>query len=182
LSGDGRIEVVDYDFRWPATFEQLKQRLQQALGTLALAIEHVGSTAVAGLAAKPIIDLDVVIAGRAELPQVVSRLAQLGYEHEGDLGVTDREAFRQPPGEVPHHPYVCIESSLALRKHLALRDYLRAHPARALEYGRLKRDIISRGVADRSDYSRAKTAFLLQALKDAGISDLDLTAIEKTNF
>jgi GrpB-like predicted nucleotidyltransferase (UPF0157 family) len=82
---------------------------------------------------------------------------------------------------VPHHPYVCIESSLALRNHLALRDYLRAHPARAVEYGRLKRDIIARGVADRSDYSRAKTGFLLQALKVAGISDSDLAAIEKTN-
>ena len=100
------VVIADYDPSWPATFEQLRDRLTGTLGLLAVAIEHVGSTAVPGLAAKPIIDLDVVIADRADLPAVIQQLRPLGYQHEGDLGVPGREAFTTPAGP-PHHLYVC---------------------------------------------------------------------------
>jgi GrpB-like predicted nucleotidyltransferase (UPF0157 family) len=81
------VVVVDYDPAWPATFARLRERVVEVLGPLAVAVEHVGSTAVPGLAAKPIVDLDVVIADRGDLPEVVRRLRPLGYRHEGDLGV-----------------------------------------------------------------------------------------------
>ena len=103
--------VVDYDPAWPATFARLRERVVEALGPLALAVEHVGSTAVPGLAAKPIVDLDVVIAHRSDLPEVVRRLRPLGYRHEGDLGVTGREAFTTPGGLPAHHLYVCAAGS-----------------------------------------------------------------------
>src|SRR6266567_3992999 len=83
--------------RWPAVFAQLRDHIANALRPLATRIEHVGSTAVPGLAAKPIIDLDVVIATRDDLPAVIERLHPLGYRHEGDLGVPGREAFTTPP-------------------------------------------------------------------------------------
>ena len=155
-----RIEVVDYDPGWPAAFEGLQTLFRQALGELALRIEHVGSTAVPGLAAKPIIDVDIVIAGRAALPAVIARLAERGYRHEGDLGITDREAFRPPPGMVRHHPYVCLEGSQPLRDHLVFRDYLRTHPLAAAAYARLKRDILARGILDADSYGRAKAEFI----------------------
>ena len=72
------------------------------------AIEHIGSTSVPGLAAKPIIDLDVLLASAAYLPETIRRLATLGYEHEGDLGIAGREAFRTPPSLFAHHLYVCL--------------------------------------------------------------------------
>lgn len=83
------------------TFQQLRDRRAARLGPLAVAIEHVGSTAVPGLAAKPIIDLDVVIADRTDLPTVIQRLRPLGYHHEGNLGVPGREAFTTPAGIPP---------------------------------------------------------------------------------
>lgn len=109
------VEIVDYDPQWPATFCQLRDRIAAVLGPLAIRIEHVGSTAVPGLAAKPIIDLDVVIGSRINLPAVISRLGALGYDHEGDLGIPGREAFITPPGAPAHHLYVCAADSLNLR-------------------------------------------------------------------
>jgi len=96
-----------------------------SVSDVAIAIEHVGSTAVPGMAAKPVIDMDVVIASRTNLPSIVSRLGSLGYQHRGDLGIADREAFLAPRNQPAHHLYLCVENSLALKNHLAVRDYLR---------------------------------------------------------
>jgi GrpB-like predicted nucleotidyltransferase (UPF0157 family) len=161
------VVIADYDPRWPATFAGLRDRLAAALGPLALRIEHVGSTAVPGLAAKPIIDLDVVIATLADLPAVIGRLRLLGYDHQGDLGVPGREAFTAPPGDPPHHLYACPTDSPALARHLALRDRLRADPEAAAAYADLKRALAARFGRDRVGYTEAKTPFI-EALLAAG--------------
>jgi GrpB-like predicted nucleotidyltransferase (UPF0157 family) len=161
------IEIVDHDPRWTNTFAALRDQIANALGDLAQRIEHVGSTAVAGLPAKPIIDLDVVIATRADLPVVLSRLRPLGYHHEGDLGVPGREAFTTPPGAPSHHLYVCAADSPQLANHLTFRDYLRAHPEAARTYADLKRSLAQRMRADRSAYAEGKTAFIEQVLTAA---------------
>jgi GrpB-like predicted nucleotidyltransferase (UPF0157 family) len=158
------IVIVNHDPRWPAVFAQLRDHIANALGPLATRIGHVGSTAVPGLAAKPIIDLDVVIATRDDLPAVIERLHPLGYRHEGDLGVPGREAFTTPPAAPPHHLYVCAADSTALAQHLALRDLLRAHPDTARAYGELKRSLARRFRNDQTAYTQAKTAFIEQAL------------------
>src|SRR5262249_53704550 len=88
-------------------------------GYLVSAIEHVGSTSVPGLAAKPIIDLDVLLAPAAYLPETIQRLATLGYEHEGDLGIAGREAFRRRPTLFAHHLYVCLPKSEEFRRHIS---------------------------------------------------------------
>ena len=122
------VIVVDYDPRWPAVFERLRASLARALAGLPFEIEHVGSTSVPGLAAKPVIDLNVVVPTANEVAETIERLASLGYRHRGDLGIVGREAFRAPPGLPKHHLYVCVEGVLALRNHLGVRDYLRTHP------------------------------------------------------
>jgi GrpB-like predicted nucleotidyltransferase (UPF0157 family) len=154
------VVIADYDPSWPARFAELRNRLGAALGPLAVDIEHVGSTAVPGLAAKPIIDLDIVIATRDDLPAVIERLRPLGYDHEGDLGVPGREAFTSPPGRPPHHLYVCPAGSPALARHLAVRDLLRADPEAAGAYATLKRSLAARFRHDRVAYTDAKSAFL----------------------
>jgi GrpB-like predicted nucleotidyltransferase (UPF0157 family) len=161
------VHIVDYDPQWPAVFDHLRDQLHAALGSLALRIEHVGSTAVPGLAAKPIIDLDVVIRGRGDLPAVTGRLRPLGYQPEGNLGVPGREAFTTPPGAPPHHLYVCPADSGALARHLAFRDFLRTHPATACAYAELKRSLARRFCTDRTAYTEAKTAFIDQVLTSA---------------
>jgi GrpB-like predicted nucleotidyltransferase (UPF0157 family) len=92
-------------------FEELRVKFFELLGNMVSAIEHVGSTSVPGLAAKPIIDLDVLIASAAYLPETIRRLATFGYDHEGDLGISGREAFRTPPTLFAHHLYVCLGSA-----------------------------------------------------------------------
>jgi GrpB-like predicted nucleotidyltransferase (UPF0157 family) len=158
------VVIVDYDPSWPAAFQQLRERLAATLGQFAVAIEHVGSTAVPGLAAKPIIDLDVVIADRADLPAAIERLHPLGYLHEGDLGVPGREAFTTPAGTPAHHLYVCATGTPALDRHLAFRNALRADPALAGAYGDLKRNLAARLGRDRAGYTDAKSAFIEQVL------------------
>jgi GrpB-like predicted nucleotidyltransferase (UPF0157 family) len=135
------VVVIDYDPRWVADFERLRERVASALGRLALDIQHVGSTAVPGLPAKPVIDMDVIIRSPEDLPRVIERLRVQGYEHKGDQGVAGRETFRWPSGEARHHLYVCLQGSDELRRHLMFRDYLRSHPEQALRYGDLKRKI-----------------------------------------
>jgi GrpB-like predicted nucleotidyltransferase (UPF0157 family) len=159
--------IVGYDPTWPATFQQLRDRLAARLGPLAIAIEHIGSTAVPGLAAKPIIDLDVVIADRADLSAVIQRLGPLGYHHEGDLGVPGREAFTTPAGAPPHHLYVCAADAPALNRHLAFRDTLRANAGLAQAYGDLKRDLAAKLGHYRAGYTEAKTRFVEDVLARA---------------
>jgi GrpB-like predicted nucleotidyltransferase (UPF0157 family) len=162
-----RVVVVDYDPAWPATFRRLRERVVQALGSLALAVEHVGSTAVPGLAAKPIVDLDVVIADRGDLPEVVRRLQPFGYHHEGDLGVPGREAFTTPPGSPAHHLYVCAAGSEPLLRHLAFRDALRTDARTAGAYADLKRSLAAWLGHDRVAYTEGKSGFVEQVLEAA---------------
>jgi GrpB-like predicted nucleotidyltransferase (UPF0157 family) len=159
-----RVVVVDYDPAWPATFRRVRERVAAALGPLALAVEHVGSTAVPGLAAKPIVDLDVVIADRGDLPEVVRRLRPLGYHHQGDLGVPGREAFTTPAGWPAHHLYVCAAGSRPLLLHLAFRDALRADASTAVAYADLKRALAVRHGHHRAAYTEAKSDFIERVL------------------
>jgi GrpB-like predicted nucleotidyltransferase (UPF0157 family) len=154
------IVVTDYDPGWPATFQILRARVAGVLGELALAIEHVGSTSVPGLTAKPIIDIDVVVRNPEDIPAAIEALATIGYVHIGDLGIAGREAFAQPPGTPEHHLYVCPLGGRELPRHLAFRDHLRAHPETADAYAALKRAAALRFPNDIDGYVAAKTEFI----------------------
>lgn len=168
------IEIVDYDPGWAETFAGISRVVAAALGPLALRIEHVGSTAVPGLGAKPIIDLDVVIESPRMLPLVVEALKALGYPHEGDGGIPGREAFGREGATVPedgsgrawpaHHLYVCPSDSEELRRHLRFRDYLRSHPDSAARYEALKRDLAHRHANDSDSYVAGKSEFVERIL------------------
>lgn len=161
------IIIEDYDPHWPEQFEFLRSKIAQSLGVLAAAIEHVGSTAVPGLAAKPIIDIDVLLHSGADLPEAIARLAILGYQHRGDLGVPGREAFRPPSNDVPHHLYVCPPESREYARHIAFRNYLRANPEDAHAYERLKRALAKEYRDNREAYNLAKTEFVEAILQRA---------------
>ena len=102
-----RVQVVDYDPEWPAVFERVQSYVWPAVSDISLNVEHVGSTSVPGLRAKPVIDACIVVASSSEVPVCIERLASIGYIHRGNLGVPEREAFRHAPDELPrHHLYV----------------------------------------------------------------------------
>ena len=137
-----RVIVMPYNEEWKKSFSDIKNELDDALGDLALSIEHVGSTSVEGLSAKPIIDIDVVIEDISKLESVIAALEKIGYRHEGDLGVPGREAFKYDGKEhlMKHHLYVCAKEAKELKRHLAFRDYLRTHADAVEAYGKVKEE------------------------------------------
>ncbi len=152
--------IEDYDPAWPALFEILRGMLAEALGETAVAIEHIGSTAVPGLAAKPIIDIDVGIRS-LDLPLAIDKLAAFGYVHAGDQGIPGREAFKQNGAWPAHHLYVCPEAGAELRRHLAFRDLLRSSHEVRQAYEELKKRLAHTYRNDRLAYTEAKSAFIL---------------------
>jgi GrpB-like predicted nucleotidyltransferase (UPF0157 family) len=161
------IIVVDYDPGWPERFLFLQKRIAGALGSMAVAIEHVGSTAVPDVPAKPIIDIDVLLATETDFDAVIDRLAKLGYVHEGNLGIAEREAFAAPVHDARHHLYVCPPGSTTFQKHLVFRDYLRAHPTEAKAYADLKRSLALQFRDDRPAYTAGKSAFVAEIVSRA---------------
>lgn len=172
--------VQEYDPLWPQVFERLRAPIWSAMSDIACSIEHVGSTSVPGLAAKPVIDMDVVVP-EADIEVGIQRLVSLGYEHRGDLGIVGREAFR-PPGWLPrHHLYLCESGCSALANHLAVRDYLRIQPSAAEAYGDLKRRLAREFPNDIDGYVEAKTGFLVGILRTVGLPEKTLAEIERVN-
>ncbi|KIL51140.1 GrpB family protein [Jeotgalibacillus campisalis] len=170
------ITIEAYNPKWKESFQQLKEVIGSKLGDLILRVEHVGSTSVEGLSAKPLIDLDVVIPNRKVLPEVIEKLSEIGYLHVGDQGIKGREAFKRANSAVPldekhtmwmaHHLYVCTEDNEELKRHLAFRDYLRANPDTCLAYEKLKHELAGTS-PDRDAYTDGKEAFVLSILQKA---------------
>ena len=166
-----RVVVLPYDGAWRDDFLKIKAELQAALGGLALVIEHVGSTSVPGLSAKPIIDIDVVIAGAALLSDVIAALRGIGYRHEGDLGIAGREAFdyEGKPHLRRHHLYVCPRDSAELKRHIAFRDYLRAHPEAVRAYSRIKEEGAALYPNDIDGYIEHKSPLIERIYREIGL-------------
>ncbi len=160
------VEVVEYDPEWPARFESWRRRLHAALGSLTTRIEHVGSTAVPGLAAKPIIDVQVSVPDVADEPAYVPAIERAGAAFRSrDM----RHRYFRPAGGLPRdvQVHVCSAGSGWERQHLLFRDYLRAVVAARDAYARLKRELSARHRLDRIAYNEAKTDFILDAMADA---------------
>lgn len=175
------IQVVEYDSEWEEIFERVRSYVWPVVVDLAINVEHVGSTAVKGLSAKPVIDACIVVATGEDIPACVKRLASIGYVHRGNLGVPDREAFRSPEQLPRHHLYLSPRNSLSLKNHLGLRDYLRSHPEAAREYGELKASLARRFPADIDGYIAGKTEFILRILAEIGLNRDELTEIRRIN-
>ncbi|MBD5549901.1 MAG: GrpB family protein [Lachnospiraceae bacterium] len=136
------VIVEPYNEIWPKEFEKIKAEIEPALANLCLGFEHIGSTSVIGLSSKPIIDIDVVIENYFVFPEVIKKLNSIGYIHEGDLGIKDREAFKyaDKPHLLQHHLYVCPKDSKELQRHITFRDFLRSHPESIKEYSKIKEE------------------------------------------
>ncbi|MBR6254548.1 MAG: GrpB family protein [Clostridiales bacterium] len=171
IYGAKHVVVEPYNEAWKQDFLAIRDELAPALGELALAIEHVGSTSVEGLSAKPIIDIDVVIEDRSKLDAVIEALAKIGYTHEGDQGIPGREAFKFKGKEHlrNHHLYVCDKDASELRRHISFRDYLRAHPEAVIEYSRVKEEGAVLFPYDIDGYIEHKTSFIQGIYKEIGL-------------
>lgn len=177
------IVVESYNPLWPQWFEALRSRMLPTLGSFAQSIEHVGSTSVLNLSAKPVIDLDVIVE-LDHLEQAIAAMVKLGYTHKGELGIVGRHAFGyNGEDELPkHNAYVCIEGADALQNHLLLRDRLRADSDAVSAYGALKMKLAGEFPEDIDAYIDGKTAFILGLLAEEGMNTSALDDIEKANI
>jgi len=172
--------IVEYNKDWGVFFNQIKGVLERNI-TRYIKIEHIGSTAIVGMWAKPIIDIDITIENDKDFEHISGELEQIGYSHVGDLGITGREAFKRNGiaeyeilDTINHNLYVCQKDSEALKRHLLFRDYLNKHDDEKQEYNKIKHKIIEKyGNEDREKYVSVKemeyTWFFEKVIKEAEI-------------
>ncbi len=176
-----RIEVVEYDPSWPQHFEAMAAELEVALTSVQVrSIEHVGSTSVPGMWAKPVLDIDIVVADE-DVPAAAAAMERAGYEPLGEMGVPGRHTFRAPDGP-RRNTYVVVDSSLSLRNHLGLRRVLREDAALRDEYSEVKRVLASTlSVAEMEAYVEGKSAIVRRILLVAGLTPAELDDVEDVN-
>ncbi|MBK7869167.1 MAG: GrpB family protein [Saprospiraceae bacterium] len=168
-----------YQESWVHDFNKIKEVIKERLWDVAIQIEHIGSTAVKNLAAKPIIDIDIVYDKNTSFEAIKSRLEKLGYHHHGDQGINGREVFKrntlneQHPvlDTIKHHLYVCHIENEELQRHLVFRDYLIKHEQERKAYEQLKYEIAQMANQDRKVYAALKEmmakAFIASILEKA---------------
>jgi GrpB-like predicted nucleotidyltransferase (UPF0157 family) len=161
------VVIVPYDPSWPGRFARLGSALRNALGETALRIEHIGSTAVPGLAAKPVIDIQVSVASLEPLEAYRIPLERLGYCFHANNPDLTKRFFREPPGERRTHVHVREIGSWSEQLALLFRDYLRAHPADAARYAELKYRLAAAYGRDREGYTEAKGPLIWEIVASA---------------
>ncbi len=173
--GPVAVRVDEYDPDWPGRFAEEAAVLRCALGAHALAIEHIGSTAVPGLPAKPIIDILVSVAGYREFPAMVRAIEAVGYRYTPESEADDpgRRVFRKGPEDLrlmrTHHLHVTQADSHYRRRIIGFRDHLRAHPADAAAYVELKRQLAERFADAPRAYTAGKHEFVAGIERRAGV-------------
>ena len=176
-----RVIVEPYNPQWASDFLKIKSDLTEALkATSYISIEHVGSTSVPGLAAKPIIDIDIIVK-RHDVEGAIDACTTAGYDYMGEWGIPDRHALRAPSNLPVRNLYVCVEGCLALRNHIAVRDLLKADAGLRDEYAAVKFELADRDVADVDEYCDGKNKVLGKILKRAGILREELDSVEQMN-
>jgi len=158
------VEIVEYDPKWATLYREEKARVLAAVGHLAVAVEHIGSTAVVGLGAKPIIDIMVGVNRLSDAQQCIEPLGSIGYEYQPEHEVTmpERRFFGkgEPPKEQHYHLHMVEKGSEFWKTHLTFRDYLGTHPETSRQYCELKKKLASEYGSNREGYTEAKTSFI----------------------
>lgn len=184
--------IEPYNTNWKTEFDNLKQVLLKALDGFEIDIQHVGSTSIPNLFAKPILDIDIIIDDKALLDGISARLEKIGYINKGEQGIPERFAFGQASELVPqidtyrkwqlHQLYVCLSDSLALKSHLLFRDILLNDKNLAREYSQMKINLTKEKGMTRENYTKQKTDFIISVLAKNGLTEKDLNEIRKVNI
>ncbi|MEE1945942.1 GrpB family protein [Pedobacter sp. KR3-3] len=183
--------IEPYNPAWKAEFERIHSIIKAKLNDLDITIQHVGSTSIPGLVAKPILDIDIVLTDKGLLGNVAQRLEGLGYKSMGEQGIVGRFAFKQLSEYVPltnpkctwqsHHLYVCYSDSLALKNHLLFREALLNDKNLLESYSQLKETLTDNSQITKEKYWKQKTAFIVSVLEKMGLTAAELEEITKTN-
>jgi len=182
-----KIKVVSYDPKWQEEFKKAKKFYEGLLKNLDVQIEHVGSTSIVGLHAKPILDIDIIVKDDKTKLAVIEKLESAGYKHLGTLGVEGREAFSYSDNNpkikwMAHHLYVCMEESTNLKNHLLLKKHLINNKEAVRKYSQLKLELAEKFPNDIDAYIDGKTKLINSFLKKEGMDREDLEKIRKINL
>jgi len=162
-----KMEVVGYSPEWARLFEEEAQLLSACLGDEIIRCHHIGSTAVLGLAAKPIIDILLEVRSVESLDQLQDAMRALGYESKGEFGIPGRRYFPKGGDHRTHHVHAFNEGDPHVVRHLVFRDYLRTHPEAVIEYASVKREASKRHATEPEGYVAFKQAFVEQTIERA---------------
>ncbi len=183
--------IEPYNSNWKIEFEKINQVIKAQLNGLEIDIQHVGSTAISGLIAKPILDIDIIIDNKNLLDDITLRLEKIGYISKGEQGIAGRFAFRQTSDDTPsaspkqkwqpHHLYVCFADSLALKNHLLFRDALRKDTNLVEKYGQLKISLTDNFKITSENYTTMKTEFIISVLATMEFEKEELSKIISAN-
>jgi len=178
-----RIEVQPYNPQWPTDFKNISSELREALqGIEIVCIEHIGSTSVPGMAAKPIIDIDIVVSPHSLSPATNALVEKGGCENMGEWGVRGRVAFRKLDAVPRRNVYLYLEDSVGFRNHIALRDTCRNDDRVRDVYSKAKMELAGREWKDVDEYGRAKNEIVQWVLAKAGVfSEADMREIASQN-
>lgn len=165
-----------YSSKWSTDFADIKCEIEKALHGLVYTIEHVGSTAVPNLDAKPIIDIDIIYTAQAGFEPIKQRLEKIGYYHNGNQGIEDRDVFKRNGtytsgilDTIRHHLYVCPIYSKALERHILSRNFLRKNDWARMQYQQMKYELAEKANQDQKKYA---------ALKELTVNDFIDSMIE----
>ena len=166
-----KVIVLPYNSEWKTEFQSIKAELDELLGDLIVGIEHVGSTSVEGMSAKPCIDIDIIINDYSVFADVKDKLEGIGYIHEGDLGIKDREAFgyKNKPHLMNHHLYVCPQCSEELHRHITFRNFLRSNPDAVKKYSKVKKKAAQLYPCDIEGYIEYKSPCIEEFYNECGL-------------
>jgi GrpB-like predicted nucleotidyltransferase (UPF0157 family) len=186
------VLIEAWNPKWSEEFLALKEIYSRHLKMQNLTIEHVGSTSVEGLPAKPCLDIDIIVDNEKDIPIIIQKLTELGYHHIGDLGIKGREVFKRDNEEVPkiqlaskkwmrHNLYLGLKGIPSIENHLRFRDFLVNNPEVKAAYGKLKERLAIEFKDNLPGYTEAKSDFILGVLSQLGFSETLLSDIREQN-
>ena len=170
----GQVRLVPYAPEWSVCFEREKASLQKVLGSKVLDIQHVGSTSIPGMLAKPIIDIAIAVVDFEEAKACIPLVESLGYEYKGEFGIPRRHYFVKGDPRL-FHIHMSELASIEWQNTLLFRNYLRQHMEFAEEYMQLKQQLALQYPQDREAYLNGKTAFVEQVLQLARDQERNIT-------
>ncbi|WP_284646239.1 GrpB family protein [Paenibacillus silviterrae] len=166
------VVIEEYNEKWPFEYQQEERKIKDVLANKAIAIEHIGSTSVQGLGAKPIIDFMVGVRDLNEVEEFIEPLAKIGYEHVYHKEFPTRRFFRKGQWRAgTHHLHIYNYGSEEWKNNILFRDYLRTHPEVLKQYNQLKKELAEKYINDRAAYTNAKNPFISDVIQKAKWSE-----------
>lgn len=169
----GVVKLESYQESWKIHFEKEAKHLLSKIGEYTLDIQHIGSTAIPGIVAKPIIDMALAIISLSEVEKIIQPLKEIGFIYRGEQGVPGRHLFVKGGEDCrTHHLHVMEKSTDEWKKHISFRDYLLKHPEEVQNYNVLKQSLAKKYKDDRGKYTEGKSDFILSIVDKAQSSNL----------